>query len=199
MPAVVFVTAFDAHAIRAFQVHALGYVLKPFDDDALVAAVDHAYDAVRTRAEGELARRLAGVLRSWEGGAGNHELDDDAPDAAVPGAPARATYITRFAVREDGRVRYVAANDVDWIEADGNYIALHVGDARHRIRAALREVIADLDPRRFVRAHRSTIVNIERIRELQPWFGGDYVAIMCTGVRLKVSRQRVSELLRPMA
>lgn len=207
MPPVVFVTAYDAHAMRAFEVHALDYVLKPFDDDRLLSALDHARSVVRERQHGELGRRLAEVLRSWNASAAAREApderDDDAPSVPEPSEAAKraasGSYIARFAVRGGGRVRFVPATDVDWIEADGNYAILHVGEARHRIRAALRQVIAELDPKRFVRTHRSVIVNVERIRELQPWFGGDYIAILRNGAKLKVSRLRASQLLRPMA
>ena len=115
-------------------------------------------------------------------------------------AAGRATsYIGRFAVRADGRVRFVTAADVDWIEADGNYMVLHVGEAQHRLRASLAGLTAGLDPKQFVRIHRSVIVNVERIREVQPWFGGDYIAILKTGAKLRVSRLRAPQLLRPTA
>ena len=225
MPVVVFVTAFDSHAIRAFEVHALDYVLKPFPDERLVAAVDRARATVQERRNGELGRRLAEFVHQWQtgligGGAvpgvaaatpnaaaatlggtaervapvpeAEHELAD-APRAAA------ASYIGRFAVRSDGRVRFVAASDVDWIEADGNYMVLHVGEAQHRLRASLAGLTEGLDPKRFVRIHRSVIVNIERIREVQPWFGGDYIAILRTGAKLRVSRLRAPQLLRPTA
>lgn len=207
MPPVVFVTAYDAHAMRAFEVHALDYVLKPFDDERLLSALDHARSVVRDRQHGELGRRLSEVLRTWHRDApareAPDELDpDDESDGASSESPKRAagsSYIARFAVRGGGRVRFVPAADVDWIEADGNYAILHVGETKHRIRAALRQIIAELDPKRFVRTHRSVIVNVERIRELQPWFGGDYIAILRTGAKLKVSRLRAAQLLRPMA
>ena len=216
MPPVVFVTAYDAHAIRAFEVHALDYVLKPFSDQRLVAALDRARSAIRERRQGELGRRLAEVVRGWyqlspEGplaaAAVAADLDDGAGDDEAPdqiegqGArrAARGSYLTRFAVREDGRVRFVAAAEVDWIEADGNYMVLHVGEARHRVRASLRSVIEELDPRLFARIHRSAIVNIDRIREVQPWFGGDYIAILRGGAKLRVSRLRAAQLLRPTA
>lgn len=213
MPAVVFVTAFDVHAIRAFEVHAVDYVLKPFEDRRLRAALQRA----RSRQEGELGKQLAQVVRAWNAGAPSvpsaspTELDADG-DAPVPGERVLtlhngsadavrdpASFIARFTVREDGRIRFVQATDVDYIEADGNYIIMHVGDARHRVRASLRDVSQQLDPKVFMRVHRSTIVNIHRIREVQPWFGGDYIAILRTGVKLKVSRQRAPQLLRPMA
>ncbi len=95
-------------------------------------------------------------------------------------------------------VRFISVSDVDWIEADRNYVFLHVGDVKHRLRASLRHVTARLDPRTFVRIHRSAVVNSHCIREVQPWFGGDYVAILRNGTKLKVSRLRASKLLKPM-
>jgi two-component system LytT family response regulator len=222
MPVVVFVTAFDSHAIRAFEVHALDYVLKPFPDERLVAALDRARTAIQERRNGEFGRRLAEFVQHWQAGAGVA----DAPDLATPpnvhvptsgsqdrlDAPAEsehevvdpprnsaASYIGRFAVRSDGRVRFVAAADVDWIEADGNYMVLHVGEATHRLRASLARLTEGLDPKQFVRIHRSVIVNVERIREVQPWFGGDYIAILRTGAKLRVSRLRAPQLLKPTA
>lgn len=221
MPAVVFVTAFDAHAIRAFEVNALDYVLKPFPDERLLAALDRARSAVQERRLGELGRRLSEFVRQWQSGsqilsrpsapsvaaesasggdpgdAGHGGGDMPNEIAASPGAA--PSYISRFAVRTDGRVRFVAARDVDWIEADGNYMVLHVGEARHRVRASLAGLSEGLDPQRFVRVHRSVIVNVERIHEVQPWFGGDYIAILRTGAKLKVSRMRAAKLLRPTA
>ena len=223
MPVVVFVTAFDSHAIRAFEVHALDYVLKPFPDERLVAALDRARMAIQERRNGELGRRLAEFVQSWQ--AGSFAPVPDPLGMAVPSVPASdggaierlepsieaehevaeprrpgtASYIGRFAVRTDGRVRFVAAADVDWIEADGNYMVLHVGEAHHRLRASLAGLTEGLDPKQFVRIHRSVIVNIERIREVQPWFGGDYIAILRTGAKLRVSRLRAPQLLRPTA
>jgi two-component system LytT family response regulator len=201
MPAVVFVTAFDAHAIRAFEVHALDYVLKPFNDNRLLAALERARSAAEDRRHGELGRRLADLVRTWE-----HPVPEGAELAGVRAVPddqaARrqgGAYNPRFAVRENGRVRFIAATDVDYIEADRNYMVVHVGETAHRIRASLRDVIAELDPKRFVRIHRSAIVNVERVREVQPWFGGDYIAILRTGAKLRVSRRRAAELLRPIA
>jgi len=206
MPPVVFVTAYDAHALRAFEVHALDYVLKPFDDRRLVAAVEVARSRIRERKQDELGRRLTEVLREWQG---TQAAEDDAASAAggasgtrgaSPGEQRleRANYVARFTVREDGRARFVPVAAIDWIEADGNYLVLHAGEAQHRVRAPLRDVMRELDPARFVRIHRSTIVNVERIREVQPWFGGDYIAILKSGQQLRVSRGRAAQLLRPM-
>ncbi|HEX6048489.1 MAG TPA: LytTR family DNA-binding domain-containing protein [Gemmatimonadaceae bacterium] len=216
MPVVVFVTAYDAHAIRAFEVNALDYVLKPFSDERLLAAVDRARATLSERRHGELGRRLAAFVRDWQGDAANAPphtvpLSGAGGDPAGQAAAAEATtsgvagrtgvssYIARFAVRSNGRVRFVQAVDVDWIEADGNYMVLHVGETTHRVRAAITALAEGLDPKRFVRIHRSVIVNVERIREVQPWFGGDYIAILHSGAKLKVSRLRASALLRPTA
>jgi len=223
MPVVVFVTAFDSHAIRAFEVHALDYVLKPFPDERLVAALDRARATIQERRNGELGRRLAEFVQSWQAGGftarpgplgieasstpasrnssmerlePSEELEHEVAESRRVGA---ASYIVRFAVRSDGRVRFVAAADVDWIEADGNYMVLHVGETRHRLRASLAGLTEGLDPKQFVRIHRSVIVNVDRIREVQPWFGGDYIAILRTGAKLRVSRLRAPQLLRPTA
>ena len=233
MPVVVFVTAFDSHAIRAFEVNALDYVLKPFPDERLLAALARARLAIQERRNGELGRRLAAFVQDWQAGtldrgpslvpprasgarglpvntassgstglAGSHgdlaDSDEEEHQRTEPRS-GPASYIGRFAVRSDGRVRFVAATDVDWIEADGNYMVLHVGEAQHRLRASLAGLTEGLDPKQFVRIHRSVIVNIDRIREVQPWFGGDYIAILHTGAKLRVSRLRAAQLLRPTA
>jgi two-component system LytT family response regulator len=209
MPPVVFVTAYDEHAVHAFEVHALDYVLKPFDDARLREAFDHARLVTMDRRHGELGRRLAEVLRHWERPAPAANGDDAPPgegdsmdaldQAAATVAPQETGLITRFSVRTDGRVKFIPAAAVDWIEADRNYIVLCVGDARHKVRGSLRDVITRLDRRLFARIHKSAIVNIDRIRELQPWFGGDYIAILRNGAKLKVSRRHVAALIRPMA
>jgi|SRR5687768_688985 len=217
MPVVVFVTAYDAHAIRAFEVNALDYVLKPFSDERLLAAVDRARDTLNERRHGELGRRLASFVRDWQAdaastsqltvlspnpGAGEpagHAAGAEPPETDVAGRGRVPSYIARFAVRSNGRVRFVQAVDVDWIEADGNYMVLHVGETTHRVRASIAALAEGLDPKQFVRIHRSVIVNVERIREVQPWFGGDYIAILRSGTKLKVSRLRASTLLRPTA
>lgn len=207
MPPVVFVTAFDAHALRAFEVHALDYVLKPFDDERLLAAFDHARLRWLEQRQGALGRQLTELVRGWEGHApgGEAEHGRATPPGSSPAIQAhsaterKSAYVSRFTVRTEGAAHFIPAVAVDWIEAEGNYIVLRVGEARHRVRGTLRDVGARLDPRLFVRIHRSAIVNIERIREMQPWFGGDYVAILKNGAKLKVSRRHVAQLLRPMA
>jgi len=175
MPAVIFVTAYDAHALRAFEVHALDYLLKPFDDARIREALD------RARRAGALEERLTALVEQMtrRGAEGGH-------------------YVTRFVVRHGDRASLVRAADVEWIEADGNYVVLHVRGGAHRLRASLRALAEQLDPRQFARIHKSTIVNLDRVRELQPWFGGDYVAILVDGRQLRVSRSFAAGVLRPM-
>ena len=201
MPVIVFVTALDSHAVRAFEVKALDYVLKPFADERLIAAMDRARALIQDRRNGELGRRLVNFVRDWQSGSRerNAELAVEFEKPATDLPRATPAFIRRFAVRSDGRVRFVPATDVDWIEADGNYMLLHVGDAQHRLRASLAGLTEELDPKQFVRIHRSVIVNVGRIREVQPWFGGDYIALLQTGAKLRVSRLRAASLLRPTA
>lgn len=201
MPAVVFVTAYDEHAVRAFEVHALDYVMKPFDDERLAEAVRHAIRQIRLRAAGELGRRLAAVLLDLPAPFGPETTDGD-PDASgdrdADDARDRG-YATRVMVRDRDRFRFVETESIDWLEAAGNYVRLHTGDRSHLIRATLTGTLERLDPARFVRIHRSTAVNVERIREVQPWVGSDYVAILQDGRQLRVSRTYRDELLRPLS
>ena len=178
MPGVVFVTAYDEHALRAFEVHALDYVLKPFDDARFADVLRHARLRLAQERDGETARTLAALLR----------------EAAVPGRS--AAYARRIMIEEDERHRFVPVDAIDYLEADGNYVRLHAGTAEHRIRATLAGLLEQLDPRQFIRIHRSTVVNVNRIDEIQPWFGGDYVAILRDGRKLKVSRRYRDGLLR---
>lgn len=175
MPAVVFVTAFDQHAIRAFRVHALDYVVKPFDDERLLEAVRHARERLAERRVGETGRRLAALLGELGGGAGE--------------------YLERLQVPVGDRIRFVPVDQVDWFEAAGNYVRLHVGSDSHLVRTSLGGLAGRLDPRRFARIHRSTIVNRARVRELEPWFGGDYILHLDDGRKLRVSRTHRAALL----
>ncbi|HEX2205406.1 MAG TPA: LytTR family DNA-binding domain-containing protein [Longimicrobium sp.] len=186
MPAVVFVTAFEEHALRAFEVHAADYVLKPFDDARFGDAVRHARRQRGAEAGEEIRRTLEALLRDYRGGEGQ--------GAAVGGRP-----VTRFMVQENDRIHFVATDEVDWLEAAGNYVRVHAGSRSHLIRATLTGIAAQLDGSRFVRIHRSTVVNVDRIKEVQPWFGGDYVAILRDGQQLRVSRNYRDALLRPLS
>ena len=169
--AFVFVTAYDEHAVRAFGVRALDYLLKPVEQERLHEAV------VR-------ARELMGRLRDEELAGRMRRLLADAGAARTP-APSPTG---RIAVRTDGGIRFVASDDVDWVDAAGDAVRLHAGGETHVVRKSMGEMLAMLDARRFCRIHRSTIVNVDRIRELQPWFHGEYVVVLHDGTTLKLSR-----------
>lgn len=190
-PVVVFVTAWDAHAVRAFEANAIDYVLKPFENARLLRALERARGRLAQRSGDAMARRLAAAFAM---------LRTEPATQAEPAAPATAAgrHVTRFAVRDDERTRFVPVDDVDWIGTDGNYVVLHVGAATHRVRATLQALVESLDPRAFAQVHRSCIVNLSRVRELQPWFGGDQVAILTDGTRLRVSRTYAPALLQPV-
>lgn len=177
-PGVIFVTAYDEHAIRAFEMRALDYVLKPVDEDRLAAAVDHARSRRRER---ELSRRMESLL-----------------DAAGPTGADAGPSIRRLLVRQGGRAFFVSPEEVDWIEASGNYVRLHVGKDSHLLPGTLRDLEQKLDPGQFVRIHRSTIVNLDRVRHVEPYGGSDYQVVLLDGTKLRVSRGCRDRLLRDL-
>jgi two-component system, LytTR family, response regulator len=188
MPATIFVTTFEQHALRAFEVHAADYVLKPLQPRRLKSSVTH----VRRRlAAGEpQAPRLGAVVRDLR-----PPSSDSPDDAAEDGGTGRLSWIR---VSERDSFFLVAISDVDWFEAEGNYIRVHTGGRSHLVRGVLGRLDGRLDPARFVRIHRSTIVNLTRLRRVRPWFGGQHVAVMEGGAELRVSRTYRDALLRPM-
>jgi two-component system, LytTR family, response regulator len=192
MPPTVFVTAFDQHALHAFDVAAVDYLLKPFDDERF----DVAWERLRARAAaGSLAAEAVrlGTLLTAMGSA-------SAPPSALAAASdsVRTTYLDRIMVRKDQRTTFVRMADVQWMESAGNYVILHVGREKHEVRETLTAMEARLDPRRFARIHRRVIVALDAIRELQPWFGGDQVMILHDGAKLRVSRTHRAALERAL-
>lgn len=177
MPAVIFVTAYDRYAIQAFEVNALDYLLKPFDRDRFRRALERARAQLGREPPAEVGERLAAAAEDARG-AGRKTLD-------------------RIVIKSGGRVFFLRAEEIDWIEAAGNYLRIHAGGEMHLLRETMSGLEARLDPQTFLRIHRSTIVNIERIQELQPLFHGDYVVILRDGTQLNLSRgykQRFQEL-----
>jgi two-component system, LytTR family, response regulator len=166
MPAVVFVTAYDRYALKAFEVHAVDYLLKPFDAARFHEALRRARATIDASGRAEAERKLASLIK---------EL------SASPG-------VERLAVRSGSRVSFVGVDEIDYVEACGNYVRLHCGAERHLMRETLGGLEARLPVRRFVRIHRSTIVNLERIKELQPLFHGDWSVVLRSGTRLTLSR-----------
>jgi two-component system LytT family response regulator len=166
-PVVIFVTAHDRYALKAFEVHALDYLLKPFDKARFTTALERAKQQVRQGSAAALSERLAGLLESVQG---------------------RRPGLERLLVKSGGRISFVRVQDIDWIEAAANYVRLHVGKQEHLLRESMTALEKKLDPAQFARIHRSTIVNLERIREMQPAFHGDYVIILRDGTELALSR-----------
>ena len=194
VPMVLFVTAYDEHAQRAFDVHAVDYVLKPVDEDRFKVAFEKAR---KQRANAGAAERLGELLETVRRLADGRTAMAEARDVAVDGgaSPMNAVggagtgrYASRILVKQDGRMFFVKTADIDWIEADRNYVRLHVGSTAHSIRERISGIEETLDPRLFARIHRSTIVNLNRVREMQQWFSGDYVVILDDGTRLRLSR-----------
>jgi two-component system LytT family response regulator len=166
VPAVVFVTAFDRYALRAFEVHALDYLLKPFADARFAAALARAKLQVAARRDGVLDARIAELLRARQ----------------APG--------TRFLVPARGKSVVVEANEIEWIEAADYYVCLHCGSANHLLRETMDEIERKLDPQQFFRVHRSAIVNLARVREIHPLFRGDCELRMANGAAVRLSRSR---------
>jgi two-component system LytT family response regulator len=176
-PMIVFVTAYDQYALRAFEVHALDYLLKPFDRER--------FDKALQRVKYQIARERAGTM--------NRELA-----ALLADLKSRPKPLERLVIKASGRVFFLRVDEIDWIEAAANYVRLHAGKDAHLLRETINGLAAKLDPDKFLRIHRSIIVNLERVKELQPWFHGDYVVILQDGTRLTSSRnyrERLRKLL----
>jgi two-component system, LytTR family, response regulator len=170
-PAIIFVTAYDEYALRAFEVHALDYLLKPFSRERLAAALDRAREALA--GEQDLAGRLAPL---------------------VEGLAAEGRYLLRLAVRDRDHIRLLSVEEVDWIGIEEEQVVVHVGEQAYPIRRTLAELEAGLDPARFFRAHRSAIVNLDRVREIVPWFKGSHILRLTTGAEVDLSRSRARAL-----
>ena len=187
-PMVLFITAYDEHAQRAFDVHAVDYVLKPLDEERFKAAFERAR---KQRAHAIAAERLGELLetvRRLADGTAPPEARVENNGNGVGTATTHGRYGSRILVKQDGRMYFVKTTEIDWIEADRNYVRLHVGKTAHTIRERISHLEETLDPRLFARIHRSTIVNLNRVREMQQLFSGDYVVMLEDGTKLRLSR-----------
>jgi two-component system, LytTR family, response regulator len=189
MPATIFVTAYDQYALKAFEMAAVDYVVKPFDDERFEQAFRRARRMVELEEVGRLRSQLLAVLQG--GGA--------APAGAPRGdGPSRQEYLERIAVETKGQVRVVPVKQIDYIMASGPYAELYVGEKRYIIRERMQTLEERLDPARFFRIHRSAIVRLDLVETLLRNPGGDYALQLKGGVRLKVSRSRFEELEKRM-
>jgi two-component system LytT family response regulator len=173
LPVIIFVTAFDQYAIKAFDVCALDYLLKPFDRERFEQALARGRTEHARRTTGNLDLRLRNALDAWQ---------------------KRAQYTDRLVIKSGGRVFFLRVQEIDWIEAQGNYILLHASGQEYLHRETMARMEATLDPGMFARIHRSTIVNVERIKELHPLFRGDYTVILRGGQELTLGKAYRSRL-----
>jgi two-component system LytT family response regulator len=178
--AIIFVTAFDQYALKAFDVHALDYLLKPFDDERFARALERAKSQIAAREINQLSGRLLALLEERE--------------SERQGSKREERYLTRLMIKAASRVMLLKVDEIDFIEADGNYAKLHTGRKTHLLREKMNDLEGRLDPAKFVRIHRSIIVNLERIKEMHPHFNGDYVVVLEDGRQLKLSRTRREQL-----
>jgi two-component system LytT family response regulator len=167
LPAIVFVTAYDEYAIKAFELEAVEFLVKPFDIGRFQSALVHAKRQVQTR---NPARILSAIREALD-------------------AHPRGSYPQRLGVRGNGRVVVLNVDDIDWVEADGNNINLHAGNVIHVMHRTMREFEEKLDPGKFARIHRSTIVNISKVQDLQPWVTGEYIVRLKNGRELTMTRR----------
>jgi len=173
MPVTIFVTTYDRYALQAFEAHALDYLLKPFSEERFRDSL------LRARCTLQMGKQQSP----------NHQLSQ-----LLDEINKKKAYLERIPVPAKGRFLFFNVRDLDWIEAEGNYLRLHGGPISHLIRGNMNEMEAKLDPGKFMRIHRSTIVNLERIREVQPWFHGHHRVVMTTGQELKLSRYQKDKL-----
>ncbi len=186
LPIVIFTTAFDHHAVRAFETHALDYLLKPIRPDRFQAAVARACEHLTNRQASAAARGLLDFLAARQ------------PEPANMPTPDAAHFLTRLTIKTNDIVVVIKTADIDTIESAGNYVAVHVGKENHILRETLSALEAQLDPMKFLRVSRSAIVNLDRVKELQPMFKGEHVLVLHTGKRLAMTRglREVEQALR---
>lgn len=173
MPLVIFVTAYDRYAIQAFEISALDYILKPFNRERLQAAIARARSQLKLGRDGDAEQRLNALLEHLK-----------------PGRESSR----RLMLKSERRLYFLNVDEIDWVEAAHNYLVLHVGNKSHLLRETMDSLEARLDPDQFVRIHRSTMVNIERIQEMHPWVRGEHAVILRDGTRLTLSRSYYERL-----
>lgn len=177
LPLIIFVTAYDQYAVRAFEVHAVDYLLKPFDRERFGKALQRAKTSLRQARSDEVTERILALLEEQK---------------------AKPKHLERLVIKANGRVFFLKTDEIDWIAAEGNYVCLHVKRESYLLRETISGLEAQLNPQKFARIHRSQIVNLDRIKELQAWSHGEYHVILHDGTQLTLSRnyrERLHELL----
>jgi two-component system, LytTR family, response regulator len=167
LPEIIFTTAYEQYAIRAFELHALDYLLKPFDQTRFKDAIKYAKERFRSERWNDGRMQISALLENIKN---------------------KPQYVERLVIKSGGRITFLRIDEINWIEADDKYVHLHTGKARPMVRQTLSAMEAQLDPAKFRRVHRSAIVNVERIAELQPLFSGEYSILLQDGTKLTLSR-----------
>jgi len=173
LPEIIFTTAYEEYAIRAFELHALDYLLKPFDQARFKDAIQHAKERFRSRRQKDGRLQMSALLESIKN---------------------KPQYLERLVIKTGGRITFLSTDEINWIEADDKYVHLHTGKVSPMVRQTLNAMEAQLDPRKFSRIHRSAIVNVERIKELQPLFSGEHSILLEDGTKLTLSRSYKDKL-----
>lgn len=175
LPEIIFTTAYEAYAIRAFELHALDYLLKPFDQVRFKAALRYAKERFHSQQDEAKRLQIGTLLESIR---------------------TQQQYLDRVIIRADGRITFLNTREIDWLEADDKYVHLHTGKGKRMVRQTLSSMESQLDPKKFLRVHRSTMVNVDRIKELQPLFNGEHSLILEDGTRLTLSRKYKDKLFK---
>ena len=173
LPEIIFTTAYEQYAIRAFELHALDYLLKPFDQARFKDAIQHAKERLRSQRQKDGRLQMSALLESIKN---------------------KPQYLERLVIKTGGRITFLSTDEINWIEADDKYVHLHTGKVSPMVRQTLNAMEAQLDPRKFSRIHRSAIVNVERIKELQPLFSGEHSILLEDGTKLTLSRSYKDKL-----
>lgn len=175
-PILIFITAWDSYALKAFEVNALDYLLKPFSDERFYQAVERAKSHHRARRGAEFSQRLLALLE--------HHSHEGKVEVEMPAEPLR-----RFFIKAHGQISFVPVEEVDWLEAVGYYTKIHAGRKSYLLRGNLGSIEARLNPKDFARIHRSTVVNLNRVRGMKDLFRGGCLVVLLDGMELKVSRR----------
>ena len=173
LPEIIFTTAYEQYAVRAFELHALDYLLKPFDQVRFRDAIRHAKARLRSTRDKDVRRQINALLQSVE---------------------KKPQYLDRLVIKSGGRISFLSTDQINWIEADDKYVLLHTGRINPMVRQTLNAMEAQLDPKKFKRIHRSAIVNVARIKELQPMFNGEHSVLLEDGTKLTLSRSYKDKL-----
>ena len=173
LPEIIFTTAYEQYAIRAFELHALDYLLKPFDQARFRDAIKHAKERLRSARDKDVRRQIDALLQSVE---------------------KKPQYLERLVIKSGGRINFLSTHEINWIEADDKYVLLHTSKINPMVRQTLNAMEAQLDPKKFKRIHRSAIVNVARIKELQPMFNGEHSVLLEDGTKLTLTRSYKDKL-----